>query len=419
MKSHGALLAALAILGWVTRARANDWPQWRGPQRSGVSQETGLLKEWPKEGPKLLWKVADLGHGYSTPAIAGGRVYVLSDRDKKEEFALALDAGDGKLIWSVRIGNVGRNMGPQYPGTRSTPTVDGDYLYCLSSDGELVCLVKEQGKIKWQRQLKKDFGGKMGMWAYAESPLIDGDVLVCTPGGKEATLVALNKNDGSVIWKCAVPEGDEAAYASVVTADLGAAKQYIQFLGKGLVGVDAKTGKLLWRYNKTIDIGANIPTPVVHDGQVFSSTGRNAAAVVKLTAENPGTAISEVWLDKTIRNSLGGVVLVGDHLYGTNERELLCIEFNTGKIKWRNKSVGRGAVCYADGHIYLRAEVGDVALVEASPEAYREKGRFTPAERSTTPAWPYPVVANGCLYLRHHNFLHCYDIKDHQAAARK
>jgi outer membrane protein assembly factor BamB len=417
MKSCIAALFAFMVVSFWTATNAEDWPQWRGPERDGVSKESGLLKEWPPDGPKLLWTNKEIGKGYSTPSIANGRVYLQSNRGD-EEYAMALDAKDGRQLWSVRIGKVGKNVGPQYPGTRTTPTVDGERLYCLASDGELVCLQREDGAIKWLKHLKKDFGGKMGMWAYSESPLIDGDVLVCTPGGKEATIVALNKNDGSMVWKCAVPGGDEAAYSSVVIGEGDGVRQYVQFLAKGLVGVEAKSGKFLWRYKKTIDMGANIPTPVVHDGQVFSSTGRNAGAVIKLSGADTNPP-PEVWLSKTIRNGLGGVVLVGNQLYGTNERELLCFDFTTGKINWKDKSVGGGAVCCADGHIYLRGATGAVALVEATPEAYREKGRLKQPERSNKPAWPYPVVANGCLYLRDENLLYCYDVKDARTSARR
>jgi outer membrane protein assembly factor BamB len=418
MKTRVIALFAPIILGAFTQANAGDWPQWRGPDRTGVSKETGLLKEWPKDGPKLLWMNKNLGNGYSTPAIAGGRIYVQSNH-AEDELAVALDEKTGKQIWSSNIGKVGKNRGPQYPGARGTPTVDGDNLYCLGSDGDLVCIERDQGKIKWHKQLKKEFGGKMGAWAYSESPLIDGDVLVCTPGGKEATLLALNKKDGSVIWKCAVPEGDEAAYASAIIAQAGDSKQYVQFLQKGLVGVDAKTGKFLWRFKKTIDIGANIPTPVFHDGYVFSSTGRNAGAVVRLTADNAGVSATEVWLNKAMTNSIGGVVLVDNHLYGTTLKGLFCTDFLTGKVKWQDRSVGVGAVCYADGNLYVRGEKGDVALVEATPEAYREKGRFKQPERAKTPAWPYPVVANGNLYLRDQNFLYCYEVKDPKTSARR
>jgi outer membrane protein assembly factor BamB len=409
-------MPALLLLSLPLSAAAADWPQWRGPDRNGISPETGLLKQWPKEGPPLLWKTADIGNGYSTPSVADGRVYVQSNRAAKE-FALALDVKDGRQIWTTPIGKVGKNQGPQYPGTRSTPTIDGDRLYCLSSDGDLVCLERADGKERWKKNLKTDFEGAPGMWAYSESPLIDGDVLVCTPGGSKATLVALNKMTGDVIWKTALPSGDKAAYASAIIAHAGSIKQYIQFLHNGLVGVEAASGRLLWRYKKTTDMAANIPTPVFHDGYIFSSGSRTGGGLAKLTAEKDSVSAVPVYFVKAMANSIGGVVLVGDHLYGTTTTALVCMEFATGKVKWQGRCVAPGAVCYADGHIYVRGEKGDVALVEATPDGYKEKGRFKQPDHGRIQAWPHPIVANGCLYLRDQGHVFCYDIRE-KAAAR-
>jgi outer membrane protein assembly factor BamB len=391
-----------------------DWPQWRGPDRSGISTETGLLKQWPKDGPPLLWKATDVGNGYSTPSVADGHVYLLSNRGDKEH-AIALDAKTGKQVWTTPIGKVGKNTGPQYPGTRSTPTVDGDRLYCLSSDGDLVCLERALGKERWRKNLRTDFGGVPGMWAYSESPLIDGDVLVCTPGGNTAALAALNKMTGEPIWKTSIPAGDKAAYASVIIAHAGDIKLYVQFLHKGLVGIDAATGKLLWRYEKTKDVAANIPTPIFHDGYVFSSAGRTGGGLIKLATDKNGVSFVPVYYVQAMANGIGGTVLVGDFLYGTNATSLVCLEFATGKVKWKERSVAPGAVCYADGHVYLRGEKGDVVLVEATPDGYKEKGRFKQPDHGKIPAWPHPVIANGCLYLRDQGFVFCYDIKDKAA----
>ena len=241
----GAVLLSLV-------AYAAAWPQWRGPQRNGVSAEAGLLKEWPKAGPRLIWQAKDIGDGYATPSIVGNRIYILSNRGLDNEFVQALSTQDGKQVWATRLGKVGNpNQMPSFPTARSTPTVDGALLYALGSDGDLACLETARGKIRWQKSLRADFGGHPGQWAYSESPLVDGDVLVVTPGGAQATIVALNKKTGETIWKSAVPGGDDAAYASIIVVDTSGRKQYVQFLAKGLVGVDAKSGQFLWRYDAT------------------------------------------------------------------------------------------------------------------------------------------------------------------------
>jgi outer membrane protein assembly factor BamB len=251
----------LTLFGLTAASRAEDWPQWRGPERTGLSKETGLLKEWPKGGPKLLWERKDLGGGYSTPAVVGDRLYFMADR-KGKEYVLALAVKDGSEAWATAVGKVGPNMGPQYPGTRSTPTVDGDRIYALGSDGDLACLDKDKGTVVWSKNLRKAFEGAPGAWAYSESVLIDGDKLICTPGGKKVTMAALRKKDGEMVWASAIPQGDAAGYASTIAVDVGGSRQYVQFVAGGVIGVDAKTGKPLWRYDKTKDPAANIPTPV-------------------------------------------------------------------------------------------------------------------------------------------------------------
>ncbi|HJT30616.1 MAG TPA: PQQ-binding-like beta-propeller repeat protein [Pirellulales bacterium] len=415
MNKRFLLLTGFLSLVGLTLAGAN-WPQWRGPHRDGLSAETGLLAKWPEGGPKLLWQVNDVGGGYSTPAVVGERLYLLGNEGMDNEFVQALDVANGKQMWSVKLGKVGPNKGPQYPGSRSTPTVDGSLLYALGSDGDLACLEASSGKEHWRLNLRDDFAGKPGNWAYSESPLIDGDVLVCTPGGSEATLVGLNKTTGETIWKCAVPGGDEAAYASAIVVEAGGVKQYVQFLQKGLVGVEAETGKFLWRYDATAKGSpANIPTPVAHEGFVFSGTGRGGGGVVKVSAEGDKVMAEEVYAHGKLPTSIGGAVLLDGFLYGTNSQGLLCVGFATGELKWQDRSVGAGAVCYADGSLYVHGEEGDVALVEATPDAYHERGRFTPPDqpdRGRSKAWAYPVVANGRLYLRDMGTLWCYSVAE-------
>jgi outer membrane protein assembly factor BamB len=339
----------------------------------------------------------------------------------EDEFVKALNVKDGKEIWSTRIGKVGNpNQKPSYPAARSTPTLDGDFLYALGSDGELVCLERSSGRIKWQKNLRTDFGGQPGIWAYAESPLIDGGILVCTPGGPEATLVALNKRTGELLWKSIVPSGEQAAYASVIAVTIAGGKQYVQFLQKGLVGIDAKSGKFLWRYDKTAQGSpANIPTPVGRDSFIYSATGRGGASLIKLSAMQHSVTVDEVYASPKLPTAIGGVVLLGDYLFGTTGQALVCSEFKTGEVKWTERGVGAGSLCYADGRLYLHGENGELALVDATPEGYREKGRFTPPdqpERGQSKAWAYPVVANGRFYIRDSNVLWCYDVKEREAS---
>jgi outer membrane protein assembly factor BamB len=263
--------AATILAGGVClgsgRVLAADWPQWLGPERNGISQEKGLLNIWPEGGPKLVWMTTNLGGGFSTPVVVRDRLYLLANQGLEDERVVARAARDGQPVWSTRLGKVGNpEQNPNYPAARSTPTVDGDVLYALGSDGDLACLEIATGQPRWQKNLRTDFGGKPGTWAYAESPLVDGNALICTPGGSNATLVALDKQTGALIWKCVVP-GEDAAYTSVIVTEVGGVKQYVQFLQKGLVGVEAKSGRFLWRYDKTAKgSAANIPTPVA-DGE--------------------------------------------------------------------------------------------------------------------------------------------------------
>jgi outer membrane protein assembly factor BamB len=418
MKLKALATITCLLLNASPSMKANDWPQWRGPQRNGISQETGLLKEWPKDGPKLQWKATEIGSGYSTPAVVGERLYVLANEGLENEFVEALDASNGKRIWSAKLGRVGRpKQDPNFPAARSTPTVDGEVLYALGSDGDLACIETGNGKIKWHKNVREDFGGQCGEWAYSESPLIDGDVLVCTPGGKEATLLALNKKSGEVIWKCPLPGNDLAAYSSAVVVEVGGIRQCVQLLQKGLVGVDARTGKFLWRYSKPISkYGANIPSPVVSGNSVYTASAGTGGGMVKLQAKEEGVTPEQVYFEAKLPTAIGGAIKSGDYLYGTTSQALLCVDFGTGEVKWQDRALGAASLCYADGRLYLHGENGEVALVEPGPEAYREKGRFTPPSppahsQQMERAWAYPVVANGRLYVRDHGTLWCYDVR--------
>ena len=403
-------------------ASNSDWPQWRGPNRDGVSNETGLLKQWPKEGPKLLWQMNDIGDGYSSPAVVGNRIYLMSNIGMENEFVQALSTQDGKPVWTTRVGNVGNpKQNPSYPKARSTPTVDGNFIYALGSDGDLVCLETKTGKIRWQKNIRKEFGGQPGEWAYSESPLVDGDVVVVTPGGAQATIVALNKKTGATIWKSAVPGGDPAGYASAVIVQGAGRKQYVQFLEKGIVGVDAKTGEFLWRYKEVVKGPAQAFTPVARDGFVYGGALGFGGGLVRLKSDGAGIAAEQVYFARGLPNGFGCAVLVGDYLYGAEmaEQQMLAVECTTGKVMWKDASLGRASLSSADGLLYLHGFNGDVALVEATPAGYREKGRFTPpAQPQEKPAGPYPksafghpVIAGGRLYIRDLGTLWAYDIK--------
>ena len=300
LTSIAALCLCVVALSFPPSAdmATSDWPQWRGPNRDGLSQERGLLKQWPAEGPKLLWQVNDIGDGYSTPAVVGKRIYVMSNRGMENEFVEALSTEDGKVIWTMRVGNVGNpNQNPPYPKARSTPTVDGNMIYALGSDGDLVCLEAKSGKIRWQKSIRIEFGGQPGEWAYAESPLVDGDVVVVTPGGAEATIVALNKKTGALIWKSAVPGGDPAGYSSVIIAQAAGRKQYVQFLSKGLVGVDAKSGQFLWRYKDVAKGPAQYFTPVARGEHVYGGALGVGGGLVRLKTDGSAVAAEQVYFD--------------------------------------------------------------------------------------------------------------------------
>ena len=399
-------------------ASAADWPQWRGPSRNCISQETGLLARWPQDGPKLDWKVTDVGAGYSTPAVVGDRLYLLANEGLDNEFVAAHSVRDGRRIWTGKLGKVGNpEQNPRFPAARSTPTVVGEWLYALGSDGDLVCLETATGKVVWRKSLRVDFGGKPGFWAYSESPLVDGDAVVCTPGGSAATLVALSKRTGELLWKCPLAAGDAAGYSSVLAVEVGGVRQYVQLLEKGLVGVEAKSGKVLWRQDRFVSrYNANIPTPVAADGIVYAGSAGTGGGAVKLTVADGTVRADLLYFESKLPTAIGGAIKLGDCLYGTTAQALMCVDFKTGQVRWQERALGAASLCYADGRLYLHGESGEVALVEASPEKYQELGRFTPPEAPARSnpmekAWAYPVVANGKLYLREHNCLWCYAVK--------
>jgi len=418
--------AFVGVVFWgivSSAASADDWPQWQGPDRTGISKERGLLKEWPKEGPPLAWKVQGLGGGDSAPAIAAGRIFGMGNRSNGE-VVWALSETDGKTIWVAPIGPVFNQQMPQgKEGPGCTPTVDGERLYVLGLGGELACLQVADGKILWHLNLQRDFGGIVPTWSYRESPLVDGDKLICTPGGEDATLVALEKLTGKTIWKSRVPGSPKAAYSSAIVIDFEGQRQYVQFTQKALVGVAASDGKFLWRYDRPANShGINCSTPVYQDGLVFAASAYGAGGgAVKLSKDaNGAIKAEEVYFSKKIQNHHGGVILLDSHLYGANGGNeggfLVCLDFKTGNVLWDERDdparrAPKGSVALADGRLYYRTEKGAMLLLEPSPKEYLERGRFDQPDRSKQPAWAHPVVANGKLYVRDQDVLLCYDVK--------
>jgi outer membrane protein assembly factor BamB len=413
MLSYQALAMTISLSVFSCLGQAEEWTQWRGPNRDAKSTETGLSNSWPSGGPKLVWQAKDLGAGFSTPSAAGGLAYLITNTGMETEQIVCLDMKNGQTKWKTRIGAVGKNEGPQYPGSRSTPTIDNGRVYALGSDGDLVCVEAASGSLVWAKNMRKDFDGAQGMWAYTESPLIDGEALICSPGGKSSTIVSLNKKDGSVRWKSALPEADSASYSSPVIANINGVKQYVFFLAKGVAGIKADTGEYLWRFTKTSDAQANVQTPVVKDSFVYTGASRIGGGLAQVV--QGAKEAKEVYFDKTLPTGMGGAVLVGDYLYGSSGSALMCVEYATGKVKWQDRSIGTCSVCYADGKLYLHGDNNEIAMVAASPDAYKELGRATPPnapDRGRSKAWTHPVIIDGRLVIHDSGSVWCYDIRE-------
>jgi outer membrane protein assembly factor BamB len=427
------LAVAAFIIAWlgatVSAQQApatGHWPQFRGPNRDGISGEKDLLRQWPPEGPMLLWKATGIGEGFSSVSIVDGRIHTQGYAGGKE-WVTTLEEATGRQLWRVALGPAERVA---YPGSRSTPTADGAFLYVETVAGDVACLEAKTGNVVWRKHLKQDFKGRPGVWGYSESPLVDGERVIVTPGGEEASLVALNKRDGSVLWQASVPKGDReypphkrdpytapgvAAYASPIVAEVKGVRHYVQFLQQGLVGFGADDGKVLWQDASSANDLANCATPIFSDGRIFSAAGWKGSSLVQLEAQGGSVAVRPVYAVKTLKNQYGGFVLVNGCVYGCSDGVLTCMDFLTGKVNWENRSVGMGPVMVADGMLYVRGDGGITALVEPTPAEYRERGRFTQPDRSKRPCRAYPVVAGGRLYLRDDDVLLCYNVKGPEA----
>jgi outer membrane protein assembly factor BamB len=398
------IVPAAVVLSWpavVSNLALDDWPQWRGPNRDGRSVEKGLLKDWPAGGPPLAWRASGAGEGYSSFAVAGGRLYTLGAR-AGTEYTFAFDVASGKKLWEVANGK--RFDNDRGSGPRATPTVDGDRIYSFGASGDLSALEAATGKVLWTVNVLSKFGGSNIQWGLSESPLVLADRILVNAGGP---IVAVKKTDGSQIWKS---NGEPAGYSSAVLHEAGGVRQAIYFTHTRVVGVDVNNGKRLWSYEQVANGIANVATPVVRENRVFvSSDYGTGAALLELTPSGGGMRAKEIYFTRDMRNHHSSSVLVGDHLYGFSSAILTAMNFNDGQVAWRDRSIGKGSLVFADERLYMYSEGGTVGLAEANPTAYREHGRFQ-LKTGDLPTWSHPVVSGGKLFLRDQDNIYAYDV---------
>ncbi len=383
---------------------AAEWNQWRGPNRDGKSLESGLLQEWPADGPEKIWEVDSLGAGYSSLAAGDGMLITQGAKDGKQ-FLIALDAETGETLWKRFHGKMYSNR--RGDGPRGTPTVEGDRVYALGGDGNLICADSASGARIWEKNLLGAYRARNIRWGISESPLVDGNRVIVNAGGRGASIVALDKTTGGELWKT---QSDVAGYSSAIAVDLDGVRQYIVLTGEGAIGVLAKNGELLWRYSPVSNSTANIATPVVHENFVFLSTDYGTGCAL-LRLENTGGSVqaSEVYFNRDMKNHYSSSVLLDGYLYGFSSRILTAMHFATGEVAWRDRSVGKGQIIHADGRLYILGDDGIVGLVDPHPSEYREVSRFEIGS-GDYPTWTLPVIADGRLYLRDQDRLHAFDV---------
>jgi outer membrane protein assembly factor BamB len=401
MRMAGLAVCVLACAGvW-----AADAPQYGGPNRDNRFVDTGLLKQWPEGGPKLAWSVDGLGGGWSSASVAGGAVYVTGMDANQQGTLFAFDT-DGKLKWKVPYG--AEDKGGGHPGARTTPTVDGDRVYVMSSAGHLMSFDAATGKQLLDVDTVDRFKGVQPKWAIAESPLIDGGNVICTPGGPDASLVALNKLTGETVW---TSKGLSAAsaYCSPLIVKVGDRRLIVTQLAGLVVGVDAASGQPLWQQPLANPMGIQADTPLYDNGLIYANAGRKTGGVA-LQLSPDGSSVTQKWVDP-METFHHGLVLVDGYLYGTTTsgKMMFCTELATGKVAWTSPATGLGSVVYADGMLYVYGEDARVSLVKANPQAFEPVSSFT-VTNGTGEQWAHPTIANGRLYIRHGDTLLAYDI---------
>jgi outer membrane protein assembly factor BamB len=401
--------------------RCEDWPTFRGPQRTAVSMDKNLLTSWPESGPDLVWQASGAGRGYASLAVVVDKLFTLGDglstkEGDEDEYLIAFDRATGKQLWTTKTGPAWKVMDPNWHNSRSTPTVDGSMVYVVAPKGVLVACNTSDGKEVWRKDLVGEIGGKKDdPWGYSESVLIDGESLICTPGGEKATMAALNKKTGELVWT-AIREGDRGAgHASIVISEVGGNRVYVQTTGSGAIGVSAKDGKVLWSYpiDKTTAV---IPTPIVRGDLVFFSVGYGrGGALLQQVAGADGVSVKEIYgLNTKLGNKHGGVVLIGDYLYGdADDRGTpFCAELMTGNIKWNGRGPGKGSTVVIGGGdmLYMQFQDGELALVKQDPTAFTVVSHFKIPDSGKRPSWAHPAIVDGKLYIRSQDTIMCYNI---------
>lgn len=387
-----------------------SWPQWRGPNRDGISKETGLLKEWATDGPPLLWTARGMGPGYGSVAVANGLIYTAGNVGS--EMKMTAVSLDGKIKWQESCGPAFRGG---YAGSRGTPTIEGGRAYYETPDGNVACLDAATGRQVWSVNVGQKFRAQKIGWALSESVLIDGDNVICTPGGRDAGVVALNKNTGDTVWVCK-ELSDKAGYSSPIAFEFRGVRQIVQMTGHAAVGIHARTGRLLWRHPHKTAHDANIPTPIFYKGTVFIDSGYGSGGgLLKLDVSSSRASVSQPWRTRDLDNHHGGVVLVDGYLYGSSHSnqggKWVCVDIRTGRTMHTGSGVGKGSVTYADGMLYTLNEKGTMGLVPATPRGHKVVGQFQLPRGGSGQSWAHPVVCGGRLYIRHGDALHAFDIK--------
>jgi outer membrane protein assembly factor BamB len=396
-----AELAAAEIVEGPPPEPAAGWPQWRGPRRDGVAREPDLLTAWPRSGPPRAWEVPG-GEGYSSFAVAGGKAYSLLQQNDQQA-VVCWNAADGQELWRTPLEGA---YSKQFAGPRSTPTLDGDRLYAVSAGGHFACLAAESGHVLWQHDLLAEFHAKNLEWGAAYSPLVDGELVFVNPGGPHGNSVAaFHKADGSLAWKAL---DDPAGYSSPVALTAGGVRQVVFFTGAGAVGLAAADGRLLWRFPWLTDYGVNAATPLTFQARkgdellhyVFISSGYGkGCALLKIEGDGKsGFRARRVYEGNQMCNHFASPVRYRDHFYGLNEAKLTCMDVRTGQVKWEESGFQKGSLLRVDGFLLVLGEFGKLALVEATPEEYREKASASPLGRRR--CWTMPALADGKLYLR-------------------